>query len=153
MSRKRCRRQVVVPMPPRGMRPKLDRSQLVDLEIVHITLLDDILRGRGSSDLLWNWVGSLLTWSKAAELIGAGIPEMTAQLSLATSVIERYSRCGLVGFSGAEYQLAKEGIAVMTEIAHQVDRARAIEADQWSENKIQAMAAACPANPKEGPPE
>ena len=43
--RKRCHRRVITPMPPRGLRPKLDRSQLVDLEIVHLTLLDDILRG------------------------------------------------------------------------------------------------------------
>ena len=141
--RKRCHRRVITPMPPRGLRPKLDRSQLVDLEIVHLTLLDDILRGTGNADLLWNWVGSLLTWSRAAELMGAGIPEMTEQLQLATSVIDRYARSGRIGMSGPEYQRAKVGIDVMTEIAHTVDRPRAIAAALWSENKVQAMAKAC----------
>lgn len=141
--KKRCQRRVITPMPPRGLRPKLDRSQLVDLEIVHITLLDDILRGAGNADLLWNWVGSLLTWSRAAELMGAGIPEMTEQLHLATLVIDRYARTGRIGFAGPEYQTAKDGIDVMTAIAHTVDRQRAIEAALWSENKVQAMAAAC----------
>lgn len=141
--KKRCVRQVVMPMPPRGLRPKLDQSQLVDLEIVHISLLDDLVHGRGSADLLWNWVGSMLTWSRAAELMGVGIPEMVEQLALATDVIKRYSRTGQIGLTGLEYQLAKDGVIVMTELAKTVDRPRAIAAAAWSEDRVQKMAAAC----------
>ncbi len=144
--KKRCVRRVVTPMPPRGLRPKLDPSQLVDLEIVHITLLDDLVHGRGTDHLLWNWVGSMLTWSRASELMGAGIPEMVEQLALATAVIERYARTGSIGLTGPEYQLAKDGINVMTELAKTVDRPRAIAAALWSENRVQQMAANCRQN-------
>lgn len=139
--KKRCLRRVIAPMPPRGLRPKLGQSQLVDLEIIHMTLLDDLVHGRADEHLLWNWVGSLLTWSRVAELMGAGVPEMTDQLEVATNVIERYARTGSIGLTGPEYQLAKDGVDVMTELAKTVDRPRAIQAALWSENRVQQMVA------------
>ncbi len=91
----------------------------------------------------------MLTWSHAAELMDAGIPEMVDQLAMATAVIQRYGRTGQIGLTGPEYQLAKDGLDVMTELAKTIDRPRAIAAAQWSETRIQRMSAACrpPATP------
>lgn len=35
MSRKRCRRRMVIPLPPRGLRSKLAKDQVTDLALAH----------------------------------------------------------------------------------------------------------------------
>ena len=128
-------------LPPPGLRPKLRRDQLRDLALCHLEALDSIARGDAKSATLWDFAGAALTWSKAAELMGVGEAEMTAQLELALSLIERYRRTGRVAFSGPEYQMAKAGIAVMDELAEVVDHPRAVIAAEWSERRLQAIEA------------
>ena len=100
MSRKRCHRRRIVPLPPPGLRPKLSTAQVRDLALVHVVNLDTIARGEADSALLWDLVGQAMTWSRAAELAGIGIAEMADQLALVQRVIERYKRTGRVGFDG-----------------------------------------------------
>ena len=139
MKRKRIPRPA---LPPPGLRPKLRRDQLRDLALCHLETLDAIAKGEGKSATLWDSAGAALTWSKAAELMQIGEAEMTAQLELALSLIERYRRTGRVAFSGPEYQMAKAGIAVMDELAEVVDHPRAVIAAEWSERRLQAIEAA-----------
>lgn len=73
--------------------------------------------------------------------MGVGEAEMTAQLELALSLIERYRRTGRVAFSGPEYQRAKAGVAIMDELAEIVDHPRAVIAAEWSERRLQAIEA------------
>jgi hypothetical protein len=141
MSRKRCRRQVFIPLPPRGLRPKLASDQVTDLALCHLQTLDDISRGRATEVTLWDLVGAAFTWSRTAELLDLGVPEMAAQLELATRVVERYGRTGRIGFSGTEYQMAKLGVDVMDQLAEIVDRPTAIAAAEWGETKVNALAA------------
>ncbi len=141
MTRKHTRRRVIVPMPPRGLRPKLTHDQVIDLGLVHMANLDAIATGRGTEEILWQWVGGLFTWSRAAELLGLGLEEIEPQLQMAAEVINRYGRTGRVGFTGAEYQLAKFGVQVMDALAEQVDRATAVAAAEWSEQKVNMLAA------------
>jgi hypothetical protein len=138
MSRKRCHRRAVIPLPPRGLRPKLTRDQLQALGLAHIENLDAIATGQAGPDLLWDWAESALTWSRAAELACAGVPEMTDQLELVAHVIERYGRTGRVGFSGTEYQLAKHGLQVMDALAAEIDTVIAEQAAIWSTAKVSA---------------
>jgi hypothetical protein len=140
VSRKRTARRVWIPLPPRGLRPKLDKSQLTDLSLAHIVNLDLISHGQADEDVLWQMVGGVFTWARVAELLQVGQDDMAAQLELATRVVERYGRTGRIGFSGTEYQVAKRGTVVMDELAAIVDKPTAVAAAEWSEARVNALA-------------
>lgn len=141
MSRKRCHRRVVVPLPPRGLRPKLTRDQLQDLGLAHMVNLDTLAKGEADEATLWQWVGGCLTWSRVADLLQVGQAEMTEQLQLVAAVVERYGRTGRAVFTGPEYQLAKAGVGYMDDLAAIVDKPTAIAAAEWSEARCNAWAA------------
>ncbi|MEY2892724.1 MAG: hypothetical protein RJA98_2632 [Pseudomonadota bacterium] len=143
MTRKRTKRRVITPLPPRGLRPKLDRGQIRDLALAHIGNLDAIAKGSADEQLLWDVAGQTLTWSRVAERLGAGMPEMHEQLLLCARLVERYGRTGRVVFTGEDYQLAKDGLSVMDQLAELVDLPTAIEAADWSEAQTNALAASC----------
>lgn len=142
MTRKRCHRRPIVPQLPPGLRPKLSADQVLDLSLCHVINLDAIARGDAEPSMLWDLAGSVLTWSRAAQLVGAGVPEMTRQLEMIERLIERFRRTNRVLFDGPDYQLAKHGLQVMDELARTVDKAIAIAAADWSEREINRMAAA-----------
>jgi hypothetical protein len=141
MSRKQCRRRHTVALAPRGLRAKLSRSQQVDLGLAHLANLDAIARGAAGEEVLWQWVGAVLTWSYVATVLELGSLEMQLQLQLVMQVVERYGRTGRVLFSGPDYQAAKEGVDAMDELAARVDRETAIAAATWSESRITDMVA------------
>ncbi len=126
---------------PRWLRPRLDAGQQRDLGLAHVLNLDTIAKGQGNADILYQWAGGVFTWSRVAELLQVGAPEMAAQLELATTMVNRFTRTGRVIFTGPEYQLAKTGVEVMDQLAAIVDRQTAIIAAEWSEAKINALAA------------
>lgn len=162
MSRKRCRRQVFVPLPPLGLRPRLDGGQMLDLALAHMTNLDLVSKGQAGPEVLWQMLGGVFTWHRVAELLPAhtqvivaapggtddeyaevpAVAAMRAQLELVTGVAERFGRTRRVGFSGREYQLAKVGVDVMDQLAAVVDRATAVAAADWSEARVNALEAA-----------
>jgi len=142
VTRKRCRRRVIVAMPPRGLRPRLADDQVRDLAMVHLVNLDAIAKGLADESTLWHWVGGLFTWSRVATLLQTGEPEMELQLALATAVLDRYERTRRIGFSGPEYQQAKDGVVVMDQLAELVDRPTAIAAAEWSERRVNQLEAA-----------
>lgn len=143
MARKHTRRRVIVPLPPKGLRPKLARDQLRDLGICHLQNLDAVATGQATEATLWQVAGAALTWSKVAELLGVGEPEMREQLELTSSLVDRFGRTGRVLFTGTEYQLAKQGVQVMDELAEIVDKPTALKAAEWSEWKVNQLEAAC----------
>lgn len=152
MSRKHCTRRVTVPLPPRGLRAKLAHAQVRDLSICHIQNLDIVANGRGTEDTLWHLVEAALTWSRVAEKLGAGEPEMGEQLALVTSLVTRYERTGKVLFTGPEYQLAKSGVEVMDQLSEIVDRPTAVDAVEWSERKLVELQRHCRARGMEKAP-
>ena len=145
MTRKHTRRRVIVPLPPKGLRPKLQPDQVSDLALVHNANLDAVAKGTADETTLWHLVEAALTWSKVAELIEAGEPEMRVQLELASTLVERYGRTGRVLFTGTEYQVAKEGVQVMDQLAEMTDKPSAVIAAEWSERKRDELQAACAA--------
>lgn len=132
-------------VPPRGLRPMLAKDQVLDLGLCHISNLDVIARGTATREVLMHWAESVLLWSRAAELAQAGVAEMAPQLALTTRLIERFERTGIVRFDGADYQLAKVGLDVMDQLASHVDRATAIAAAEWAEQRITQMLEGLPA--------
>jgi hypothetical protein len=147
MTRKHTPRRVLNPVPP-WLRPKLTADQRQDLGLAHWANLDALARGAGDEALLWQVVGGVFTWSRVADLLARGnadyapaVDEMRAQLELATRLVERYGATGRVLFTGTDYQLAKRGAEVMDELATVVDRPTAVAAAEWSETKINELAA------------
>ena len=137
--RKRCARRPVQALPPRGLRPRLDRGQRTDLALAHLVNLDEMVRGDATEELLWQVVEQTLVWSRVADLLQHRTDEMREQLDMVTSVVQRYGRTGRVGFSGMEYQLAKAGVAVMDELAEATDKATAIQAALWAEMRVSGL--------------
>lgn len=144
--RKRTRRRVVNPV-PHWLRPKLSADQVLDLGLVHWQNLDALAKGEGTPDLMWEVVGGVFTWSRAADLLHArngqyqpAVDEMRAQVEMVTRLVERYGATGRVLLTGLDYQLAKRGADVMDAIAAAVDRDTAIAAADWSEAFVQCLA-------------
>lgn len=142
MGRKHTPRRIWVPLPPRGLRPKLAKDQLTDLALAHLINLDLISHGQADEEILWHMVEAVFLWSRVADMLERGQDEMRAQLELATRLVERFGRTGRVGFSGVEYQVAKRGVEVMDELASVVDKPTAVAAADWSEARVNALSAA-----------
>ncbi|QOR55210.1 MAG: hypothetical protein SHS37scaffold296_27 [Burkholderiales phage 68_11] len=130
---------------PRAFRPKLDAAQRRDLALCHISNLDEIARGVATEQVLWDWVGAVLTWSKAAELLERGTDEMHQQIELATRLMNRYRQTGRILFTGEDYQLAKAGVTIMDALAETADRPTAVAAADWGEAALAKMSEACEA--------
>jgi len=142
MSRKRCHRQALLALPPRGMRRKLPASKVTTIAIAHMQNLDDVMSGKATVQVLWDMAESVFTWMRVAEVLGQGVEEMAPQLEVAAAVIERFGRTGRIGFSGLEYQKAKHGVQVMDELAAIVDADTAKAAAAWSDRKLAALVSA-----------
>lgn len=146
--RKHTRRRVIVPLPPRGLRPKLAPDQVRDLGLAHWVNVDAIASGGSDADTLWQWLGGALTWHRVATLLHKHQPEryaealaaMDAQCLAGTAVVERWKRTGRVGFSGTEYQTAKDAAQWMDALAEDTDRITAVAAAEWSEARINELA-------------
>jgi hypothetical protein len=139
MTRKRGHRRAVLALPPRGLRPRLSPEQVRDLGLAHVVNLDAIARGEADEEILWQWVGGVLTWSRVADLMQVGVPEMHEQLDLATRLIERYGRDRRVTFEGPDYPRARVGVVVMDRLAEMVDVPTALAAAEWSERRVHEM--------------
>ena len=139
--RKQCKRKVWVPMPPRGLRPKLTREQLRDLALSHHSNVDAVARGQATEVHLWQLVGAAMTWSKVAEMLQVGCDEMNAQLELAVRLVERYGKTGRLLFTGTEYQVAKLGLEAMDDLAEIVDMPTAVIASEWAEARVNELEA------------
>jgi hypothetical protein len=118
---------------------KRAKSDAGPVALIHLSNLDIVARGEGTENTLWHLVEAALTWSRAAELLQAGMPEMAEQLDLARSLVLRYGRTGRVLFTGGEYQLATDGVAVMDQLAEMVDQHTALAAAAWSEAKVAGL--------------
>jgi hypothetical protein len=81
----------------------------------------------------------VLLFSRMANLLELGVPEMAEQLALVTCVVDRFAKHGRVGLTGPEYQLAKAGIGIAEQLAEVVDIYTAHEAAEYSEVRIDAV--------------
>ncbi len=126
---------------PRGLRPKLQRSQVDDLALCHNTNFDAIVRGDADWLMMWDFVGSVLTWWRVAHVLQAGMAEMDEQMLVATRLVKRYAEHGVVRFDGPDMKTARDGVAYMDQLAELVDKPTAMEATAWAEGEVQRMAA------------
>jgi hypothetical protein len=108
--------------PLAGLLQPLASGDVLSLEIAHVDTLDQIATGRATAQTLWDWVGNVLTWSRAADLAGMAQEEMGFQLRLCLDLLARFRRTGRVGFDGPGLQLARYGVQVMDALAREVDQ-------------------------------
>ena len=139
MSRKRCRREPVMVMPPRGLRSKLGPDDLRNLSLTHISCIDAIARGQANEFNLSKWILAVYTWARVAEIIGAGTEEMRVQLVLVNTVSERFLQMGHPGFTGTEYDLAKTGLGHMDDLAEISDRSTSDAANLWAKQYLAGL--------------
>lgn len=134
------RRKLSVPL-HRLLRPRMQRSQVVMLQIVHEHLLGDLLHDQADSETLWDWMAAVLTWSRVAELQGIGEPEMAAVLEMGTRLVERYGATGRVQLLPHEHDIARWSTTVMHELAAVAEDATAVAATHWSEGCLSMLKA------------
>ncbi len=122
---------------PRPITPeRLTASTLLSLEIVNQDTFNQLAFGKPTAQTVWDWVGNVLLWSRAADLLELGQDEMCAQLQGCVLVIDRLLRTGRAGFDGPGLRLARHGVDVMNELARQVDAGTAHEAAVWAEKQL-----------------
>ena len=120
----------------------LQADQVRDLSMCHHVNLDAICTGQAEPGMLWDFISAVFTWWKAAQLLGAGVAEMDAQLELGARLCERWARTGRVLFDGPDMQLARDGVGYMDDLAAQVDTATAWRAAEWSQREVALMESA-----------
>jgi len=125
---------------PRWLRPRLTRDQQRATAIIVLQKLADLHVGAATIDTLWDMTRDAFTWSRVAELLGAGHAEMLAYLELVTGMVEHYGATGRVEFSTpAQDQLARLAAAWMEDLAAITDRETAVTAANWSEAMVDSL--------------
>lgn len=102
------------------------------MQLAHVGNLDGIATGRANEGVIWDVIGNALTWSYVADKLGCFQEEMHQQVQLATRLVERWGRTGRIGFSGPDYQLAKQGVVVMDRLAELTDIQTARDGARWA---------------------
>jgi len=115
--RKQCKRKVVIPMAPKGLRPKLKISARIKLVEDHKHAVELFRTGKATHNDLLAYSGCLLTWKRVAELHNIGNDEMDVLLQDAEDITRRYGRTGKIGYAGPQYQRALDGVQIMDELA------------------------------------
>lgn len=145
--RKRTARKVWAKSPPPGLKPKLTRSQVIDLGLAHWANVETISSGKGTPEILYQHMAGLFTWLYVATLLAVKQPDiyadakqaMEAAVTACKDMADRYRRTGRVGFSGPEYLMAKEACEWADALAEVTDRETAIIAAEYSERTIDRL--------------
>ena len=139
MPRKHSLRQVTPVRLPAGLRPKLTREQLRALALIHISLVDSLVSGSASLELLWEWMAALLTWSRVAKECGVGEDQIEPAVQLAIALAARFELTGRVALGEEEQQIARDGSVVMDLLAETVDLDVAHAVSEWSRAEISRL--------------
>lgn len=138
---KTVKRQITATVPRWALR-KLTRAQVLMLQLLHSGLLDGFARRDATEATLWEYVATVLLWTRVAELLGAGQEEMAAQADLATTLVLRWRATGELAFGPGEYDLARHGCMAMDDLAEIVDDRTAQAAAQWGEARMEEVKSA-----------
>lgn len=134
-------------MLPKFWQPKLTPDQASTCELVHWDLITRFTSGTATSDDLWDWIETGLTYSEMMRLLEAdGTPfteeakvAILEQLESYTGVIERYRTTGRVGFNGAQLLTARAAAEVMDSLITMDRFGFAVRAAEWSTAKMEAL--------------
>jgi len=144
MKRRRLTAAELLARLPRGLTPKLSGAQKIDLAICHHINHDAIVRGQAGTQIMWDYVESVLAWWKVADLLAQARPDMTLQLGVATRLVEHYGRSATVQFVGHDIELARRGLMTMDQLADLVDQPTAVVAVMWARGEFNSLTASSP---------
>jgi hypothetical protein len=126
---------------PRWLRPKLNRTSLLELGLAHWQNLDALHRGEGTPEIMWHIGGGLLTWWEAAKALRMHKDDMQEQIRLFDRVLAHWHATGKVAWPcEADYLLARTGAEIMDELAERIDLYTATKVSIWAENRINEIA-------------
>jgi hypothetical protein len=124
-----------------GLRPKLQPETTRDLELVHLELLDSLMKGDATEETAYQIVAGLLTHWAMADSRGLECTEvLLGGIECMSAVIARADRLGRWGLSGPEYQSLKECVEYEDAVAKMIDAPTAMRAADWSEMIINKIA-------------
>ena len=141
MTRKRCHRQPVETRPPAGLRERFSSEQLRAIALIHISQLDALVAGADLAQL-WEWMGTVLTWSKVAQECRIGEDEIQPVVDLAVLLAARFESDGFVVLNDAELDIARSGSVVMDLLAETIELGVAAAIGDWAQKEISALRAA-----------
>lgn len=123
----------------RALKSKLQPATVQALSVAHHLNLDAMASGNADDDILWEMGAGMLTWSLIAGELGLGEPETDRQLRLWETVAARSALTGRVAFEAGEYDLAREGVVIMDQLAELVDHITASRCATRSNQLIKQM--------------
>jgi len=137
-SRQRNRQEGPRARPPPGLRKKFTREELRALALIHISLVDTLIAG-ATLPQLWEWMGTVLSWSKVAQACRIGEDEIDVVVDLAARLGKRFEDDGFVVLDAAEAEIAHTGSIVMDLLAATVDVEVAASVGSWATETLGAM--------------
>lgn len=154
-SSSNAHRRITHKVPP-WLRPKLSTAQVAGLGMATIQNLDALRSGTASIEILLDWTGGSLTWSRIAECMAQRNPAaygeaalaIADQLKVCTTVINRFKESQLITVTQAEYLIAREAAKWVDALSELVDRTTAVEAANWSDAIIERWMSAAPSASK-----
>lgn len=125
---------------PPMFRVPLSPAARQQMAIIQLQLLADVHNGVADESTLWDMVRNGLTWSRVAELVGAGQDEMADYLTLVTRMVLHYGATGRVEFTDpSDDTAARLASAYMEDLAELATLTQARLAANWSEARVLAM--------------
>lgn len=125
-------RSPIAPL-PRWLRPKLNASTQRELSLAQHVNIDAIASGTASVTLMHEWADGVLMFSRIAETLQRGVPEMRVQLELTERVATRCAATGRVEFADqAELEIARDGLVVFDLLVAECDDKTGMDAAAWS---------------------
>jgi hypothetical protein len=140
MSRIPRKKPVSLTKVPRWLRPKLSKALQLETGMCHIVNHDAVARGNCTDTvILYDYVHTVMAWSRVAELIGQGIEEMVVQLELAKRVEDHHNATGYITYTTpTDMDLGAIGVEVMDALAEQVDEQTFTDAVVWADRQMQS---------------
>jgi hypothetical protein len=134
-------------MLPKFWQPKLTPEQATTCTLAHWDLITRFTSGQATSDDLWDWIETGLTYSEMMRLLEADGTQFTEeakaaiveQLESYPGVIKRYRTTGRVAFNGPQILIARAAAEVMDSLITMDRFGFAVRAAEWSTEKMEAL--------------
>lgn len=135
-------RTITAPSMPRWLRPRLTKAARQQLAVIQLQKLLDMDHGQADASTLLDMARDAFTWSRVADLLGAGQDEMRVALETTTRLIEHYGRTGRAEWpSRVLADAARLACAYYEDLAEIVDHETAKAAAEWSEQQVARLQA------------
>lgn len=135
-------RTLTAPAMPRWLRPRLTKAARQQLALIQLQKLRDMDHGQADAGTLLDMARDAFTWSRVAEVLGAGQEHMAVALETVTRLIEHYGRTGRAEWPSTTLaDAARLACAYYEDLAELADLETAKAAAAWSEEQVARLQA------------